>query len=382
MLNMEKVLLFLLCIVIFSCTPKDNPEPEPDSEPDINMACGIEEPQKNILWLSLMIQKSEDGNDESSVIDTIWLERYKGKDVFVMAMPHGSSGEDYYLFDCIGNQFSPDNNEEFFKVIKKNAILYSNFKNDLQNLIRTNSLPKSKNMYVYPIRNDSEEWSTMFPQEKIAASQLPEDVLKSISSIGLICSFFDIPHSRGVFNTFGWSSSGPFAAFDYDIRSRHNQLQEFLTRKDAGKALLACYEAISFEYYEQFCIIEETVETLGEMFNFEGMLSAIEILFSRQEILDQLDSNSRKKAATYLLDKAEHWKKYTDEFEEFNPGHFITTYAVLAYLMYEDGYSPVVEYFYLDENIHPTWRYKLSDKIYYDLKAIDDIIIFAKSYIK
>ena len=387
---MKKIIVLFLCTFIWSCTNSDNPDPGQEQEQEqeqnsgIISACGIEEPQKNISWLTSLIRESDKGEVETSVIDTIWLERYKGSDVFVASVPSGNGVEGCYLFNCDCNTFIPDNVEDFFKNRKKDKVLYSNFKNDLQNLIRTNSFPKSKNMYVYPIQKDSEELSTMYPWEKLAASQLPEDVLKSISTIGLLCSFINTPNIRNL--SFQYLGNGAIPTANYFIYPNYNHIEELFSRTDADKALLACYEAVSFDYFYSLCRnFDETndfdiqVKIEGERVLFKTMLCTIEVLFTRKEILDQLDSNGRKEAARYLLRNAEHWQKITTEFEVL---HDITSFPVLAYVMYEDGYPPVVEYFYIEDtpNSSPYWEMRVGYSN--DLKVRDDIISFAKNYIK
>lgn len=88
-------------------------------------ACGVINPQKNIKWLKELIEKAEI-DQTGNYKGTIWLEKYKGDDIFVTDMMMGSGAILYYYFDCEGESFVPENSLEFAYNIKKNIIVYSN----------------------------------------------------------------------------------------------------------------------------------------------------------------------------------------------------------------------------------------------------------------
>ncbi len=109
------ITLFLL-IGVSGCNKE-----EPNCKNSELTACGIKEPQKNIEWLSKLIAKAE--NDKTgNYWGTIWLEKYKGNDVFVTDMALGSGGIMYYYFDCQGNAFVPESHPE----MKFNCVIYTN----------------------------------------------------------------------------------------------------------------------------------------------------------------------------------------------------------------------------------------------------------------
>lgn len=84
-------------------------------------ACGVKDPQKNLEWLSKLIEKAE--NDKTgNYWGTIWLEKYKGNDVFVTNMALGSGGIMHYYFDCQGNSFVPESHFD----LKLNCVIYTN----------------------------------------------------------------------------------------------------------------------------------------------------------------------------------------------------------------------------------------------------------------
>jgi hypothetical protein len=66
------------------------------------MACGINQPHKNLPWLSAWIKKAET-DKTGNCWGTIWLVRYKDQDLFVTDMMLGSGGVLYWIMDCSGN---------------------------------------------------------------------------------------------------------------------------------------------------------------------------------------------------------------------------------------------------------------------------------------
>ena len=138
---MKNVLLFL-CLLFFSCSHELKYN-------EIITACGCEQPQENLSWLKELITKAE--NDKTgNCIGTIWLIKYKGKDIFVTDMALGSGGIANYFFDCSGNHLIWRNGESycpsdyvgknhfyvddekdfanFFHDVKLDVVIYSNTK--------------------------------------------------------------------------------------------------------------------------------------------------------------------------------------------------------------------------------------------------------------
>jgi hypothetical protein len=84
--------------------------------------CGIADPAKNLPWLADLIAKAEsvktpiphnhgDDFDPVNYLGQIWLEKYKGQDLFVTNMMLGSGGILYWFFDCDGNHLVSRNYE-------------------------------------------------------------------------------------------------------------------------------------------------------------------------------------------------------------------------------------------------------------------------------
>jgi hypothetical protein len=73
-----------------------------DDTPAPVAACGCEQSQKDLPWLKELIKKANT-DKTGNYWGTIWLEKYKGQDIFVTNMMLGSGGIMYWFFDCSGN---------------------------------------------------------------------------------------------------------------------------------------------------------------------------------------------------------------------------------------------------------------------------------------
>jgi hypothetical protein len=91
------------------------------SSDEIN-ACGVTDPAKNLPWLAELIEKAEndkmagpykpgDNYTPGNYAGFIWLEKYKGRDLFVTSMMLGSGGVLYWFFDCSGNHLTSKNGQ-------------------------------------------------------------------------------------------------------------------------------------------------------------------------------------------------------------------------------------------------------------------------------
>jgi hypothetical protein len=103
-------------------------------------------PQENLPWLKELIEKAET-DKTGNYWGTIWLENFKGKDIFVTNMMLGSGGVLYYYFDCSGSHYgdregkycpsafvgkrhfsieNDDDFDDFLMNMKLDVVIYSN----------------------------------------------------------------------------------------------------------------------------------------------------------------------------------------------------------------------------------------------------------------
>ncbi len=113
--------IIFLCIITWSCNKS--------LDTSKITVCGVNDPKKNIPWLTELIQKAEDKNADLPYVGTIWIVKYKGQDIIVSDISlMRSSSLMYHCFDCSGNLIKIDDSEDFFEHMKKNGvIIFSNW---------------------------------------------------------------------------------------------------------------------------------------------------------------------------------------------------------------------------------------------------------------
>ncbi|MDR0575812.1 MAG: hypothetical protein LBG96_17625 [Tannerella sp.] len=214
-------------------------------------------------------------------------------------------------------------------------------------------LPDAKDKYIYPVVPDMEEWSVASSEKREKFMQLPTGKLKSLSTFALLQSLLDKPLLQ-----LDYLSSGNISPIGtcYKIYSSHNSIPAFEGRKDAVSALMMYYEAICFD-----CLRVFDFEARGK---FSIQLTILEILFTREKILRQLDTAQKKQVVVLLLEKC---RRKQDERIGING-----SLAAMAWIMYEDKYLPVIA-FYGSGELSNEWF-----AVYGDQE--NDIILFAENY--
>ena len=214
--------------------------------------------------------------------------------------------------------------------------------------------PEVSDQYVYPVIPGMEEWQQLESiDDAYKLVQLPDEVLKSISTPGLIDALIHAP----LFTGFYLFSSNASALKWHEHYTNFNSSRELFQRKDAGDALVAYYKLARFD------CIDLPVGVYGE---YEKMMG-LEILFTIQEIVDQIAHTKKKEAVAALLEKRKQHPEYSN-------GIF-----PMAYLMLADKYDPIVKY----SLNHAEEFQSILDGYFYSFPEQADLIVsFAKSFIK
>jgi hypothetical protein len=130
--------------------------------------------------------------------------------------------------------------------------------------------------YDYPIRPGTDEWRKLHNMvEKYQVCQIPEDILKNMSTLGLVETVLDYP------NLFLYTAYNDMQ-YGFDVLvANFNGLQELYNRKDAGSEILNIFlkmypAAINEEWTD--------IQKGGYAFSFLN----IEMLLMQESILDNL----------------------------------------------------------------------------------------------
>lgn len=212
-------------------------------------------------------------------------------------------------------------------------------------------LPDVKDKYVYP---NSEVWGNLTSEEeRLAVLQIPDEILKNISTFGLIRSILDIPT---YWDYYASSNSSPIVRC-YGIFGDYNCVQELEKREDNADALATYYSAVGLG-----CV--ESMDTEKRLL-FSVQLTALETLFTKPDILKKYDYSEKQKVVAMML---QMYKKVTKLDVKMGSGALCS----IAWIMYDDQYPPIVEY--LGTNL------ALFDVNFVYANQIDDVVSFAESY--
>ena len=147
---------------------------------------------------------------------------------------------------------------------------------------------KATDAYDFPIKFGDTEWETLESHDAmLEACQVPESILKGMSTTGLVETVLNYPLYEDMF-AYNRLQDG----FDAVV-ARFNGLQELLGRKDAGVEVLAVYHDM-----DPTAIVESW--TSVDKGKFAVDFHSIEILLSQDAILDDLT----KMQIDQLLDEA------------------------------------------------------------------------------
>ena len=130
--------------------------------------------------------------------------------------------------------------------------------------------------YDYPVKGGTEEWRAFQTHdEMLKACQIPEDILNSMSTSGLVETVLEYPlyGDMRVYNTIQQG----FEA----VASQFNGLPELLNRKDAGTELLAIYSKMDpLDIEDNWGDVQKGAYTFS--------IADVEILLAQNRILDNL----------------------------------------------------------------------------------------------
>jgi hypothetical protein len=159
-----------------------------------------------------------------------------------------------------------------------------------EDFICSTFMPEVSDRYMFPVRPGTLEWGQLTSgQEKIDALQLPNNVLKNISTYGLVETCFDYPllSSMMAFDTIQYGLERQILNF--------NGFHELVNRTDAARIMLSRYKQINPECIPQGGEIIAGDYSLSFVYN--GMVQSqfifIEYLTSieRRELIAKAVSN-------------------------------------------------------------------------------------------
>lgn len=160
--------------------------------------------------------------------------------------------------------------------------------------------------YEYPIKPGMPEWKTFTTfSEKIDACQIPEDILKAMSTKGLVETVLNYP-LLFLFRAYTDLQFG----FD-QVSSSFNGLKELYERKDAGNEVLRKYRAM-----DPGAVRDEWTDL--ERGSYGLSFNNIEMLLSQEPILTKLTPAQRQELTVEAAGKYEVMKRNPDVYGVLN----------------------------------------------------------------
>ena len=156
--------------------------------------------------------------------------------------------------------------------------------------------------YQYPIKPGTKEWKLIVGHdERVKACQIPESVLKTMSTAGLVETVLTYPH-YGDMRAYDTLQKG----FGY-MSSRFNGFQELFTRKDSGTVLLERYKAMDPAVFRKGFASAERGRSIWDFENVEILLVQNAIIAGLTEVQHQ---DLRREALLKYQEK----KQYTESY--------------------------------------------------------------------
>jgi hypothetical protein len=179
--------------------------------------------------------------------------------------------------------------------------------------------------YDYPIKPGTDEWKAFGSHdEMLQACQIPESILKDMSTAGLVETVLNYP-LLGDYTAYNNMQYG----FDMVV-SHFNGLRELFNRKDAGTELLARYRtmdpaAIDNDWTD--------VEKGFYAFSFQD----IEALLAQEPILTNLTEAQRQELLTEAIAKYQAKQQHAEVYGQYGQEG---TVWLIGRALQQESYSP------------------------------------------
>ncbi|OPX25886.1 MAG: hypothetical protein B1H02_00340 [Candidatus Latescibacteria bacterium 4484_107] len=143
--------------------------------------------------------------------------------------------------------------------------------------------------YEYPVKPGAPEWRELSLRQKRAVQQIPENILRDMSTQELLQAWMDLPGRLEVlaFNTMQ-------QGFDVTVK-HYNVLSELLDREDAGSVVLAYYLEIDPSGMK-------LVWSSRQKGKFITDIAFVEFLLSQPTVLSRLSKMEKKQLLKSCVD--------------------------------------------------------------------------------
>ncbi|MBR1940316.1 MAG: hypothetical protein IJ845_03160 [Bacteroidaceae bacterium] len=216
-------------------------------------------------------------------------------------------------------------------------------------------------VYQYPYVPNTPEWLELHShgmQAVYAALEIPESILKNMSSAGLVQTFLDYTYCA----EFMLSSSTFWIAFESELEHHPTTKDIYAVlrnRSDAGRAVMYVFKTYDFKGDHLFPWAE---------------FMALHMMASVDDIYGKLSSDEKRAAVAIILQRLEEWNREMDAFD----GQMANLASFLVgRIMRSVKYEPLMKLLNSDNRLN-----SFLDTQDLMCDNYDQILDIAKSYIK
>jgi hypothetical protein len=220
--------------------------------------------------------------------------------------------------------------------------------------------PTPTDAYDFPIKPGTSEWAALQTHgEMVAACQVPEPILRDMSTAGLIetCLNYPLIGDMGAYNS--WQQG-----FDR-VAARFNGLQELLRRPDAGTKLLAHYRQMEPAGIRK----KGTSLKKGQ---YAVTFQYVEILLAQEPVLSSMTAAERRDLLAACLDKVRAKQE---------PDYNVVDVAYTAWVMGRILVMDAPDRLALEERAESELTYFLADGRIVNEQVMDEILTRARQYL-
>ena len=220
---------------------------------------------------------------------------------------------------------------------------------------------KANDVYDFPVKRGTDQWNALKSyQEKRDACALPESLLSTMSTKGLIETFLNYP-LLGDLMVFSSPQEGI-----QKLQENFNGARELLKRKDVAPLLLEKYTSMNPAGATPLSSLEKKGE-----YSFKIM--AIEILLAQENILAALDARNRKILLSLAQEKLNTKKK---DQEVYGGLSYSTTGWIMARILKQSHYPPA-----LNSLRDEKYKFFTDQGVVADYAVLDNVVSQTKLYL-
>lgn len=183
--------------------------------------------------------------------------------------------------------------------------------------------------YEFPVKPGMTEWAAFNTHdEMLEACQIPESILKTMSTNGLIETILDYPLRMDIF-----LHDNVQTGFDV-VESQFNGIPELLIREDAATELLAKYCSLNVS------LMDQNWEPADRAKYTLGTVAFVEILLSQDDILSKMNDAGKISLITEALNKSTEKGQLSGTYGSADQ---LYTVLIIARVLQQENYAPFIQ---------------------------------------